>query len=197
MITIKTETFLFEYFLFDSMFGEYTDRKKIFYCLGDLWGVEQKTLKGLFAIAESENVREISTVNEYMRYMRIKQYNELIGNQSIYSEQENAMIAIKGEAMKIVAQYEMQATSETTLSVMHKMLLRNAHGGNVVALRVLGLMQCEGVIEKKDISSGLKKLKKAASWGDITSILAVPVSYCVIDLSAIPNTSRNQCSLSS
>ncbi len=173
MFNVKTESFLFEYFLYNTILGAYTDRARMFYCLGELWDIEKEVADELFTISESKDVQEISTANEYMRYRRIKQYNEMVGNASIYTEKENAMLAIKGDAIKIISQYGMQATSETTQAVMYKTLLRNAQSGNIVALRILGIIQCEGIIGKKGIKAGLENLDKAARWGDITSILAI------------------------
>lgn len=173
MFNVKTESFLFEYFLYNTILGAYTDRKSMFYCLGDLWAVEKDAVDELFLISESENVQDISTANQYMRYRRIKQYNEMVGKESICSKKENAMIAIKGDAIKIISQYGMQSTSETTQAVMYKTLLRSAQSGNIVALRILGIIQCEGIIGETELKAGLDNLDKAARWGDITSILAI------------------------
>ena len=175
MLDVKTESFLFDFFLYNTVLGDYTDRQKVFNCLVGLWDLKKNEAKKLFLISESENVRDISTENQYMRYRRIKQYNELIGSKGVCTgtEEENAMIAIKGDAIKIMTQYAMQSTSETTQAVMYKTLLRNAQSGNIIALRILGILQCEGVIGKKDLKAGLENLDKAARWGDITSILAV------------------------
>jgi len=173
MFNVKTESFLFEYFLYNTILGAYTDRKSMFYCLGDLWAVEKDAVDELFLISENENVQDISTANQYMRYRRIKQYNEMVGKEGICSEKENAMIAIKGDAIKIISQYGMQSTSETTQAVMYKTLLRSAQSGNIVALRILGIIQCEGIMGEMELKAGLDNLDKAARWWDITSILAI------------------------
>ncbi len=173
MFNVKTEAFLFDWFIYDTIIGRYTESKGMFYCLGNLWSVEKDALDELFAISKSENVQEISTTNQYMRYRRIKQYNEMVGNECVCSEKENAMIAIKGDAIKVVSQYGMQSTSETTQAVMYKTLLRSAQSGNLIALRILGIIQCEGIVGRKNVKAGLEHLNKAARWGDITSILAI------------------------
>lgn len=173
LFDVKTETFLFEYFLYDSIIGKYTDNEKMFYCLGEIWNLDYNNLEDLFKITESENVKEISTESEYMRYRRIKQYNTMIGRPEICSGDENTIIAIKGDAMRVVAQYAMQSTKETTKSVMYKTLIKNAQSGNILALRVLGILECEGILGDINLELGLDYLYKATRWADITATLAL------------------------
>ncbi len=172
MFDVKTETFLFDYFLYDEIIGNYTDREKTFRCLGEIWNIEQDKLRDLYLNTEKENVRSVSSENEYMRYRRIKQYNKLVGNPDVCNEMEDALIAVKGEAIRVIAKYEMESTVETTKNAMHKALLINAQSGNIVALRIIGILECEGLLGEVDLEAGLEHLGNAMRWCDITSTLA-------------------------
>lgn len=173
MLSIKIESFLFDYFLYVSVTGEYANREKAFYELGEIWNVDVSDLSSIYRETESENVLDISTESEYMRYRRIKQYNAMIGIKEMYSKSENEIIAIKGDAIRVVAQYAMQATKETSQTVIYKTLIRNAQSGNIIALRILGIMECSGIFCEGNKEAGLEYLRKAMKWGDITATLAV------------------------
>ena len=52
-------------------------------------------------------------------------------------------------------------------------LLSEAQRGNVIALKVLGLLQCAGIVAESEKGRGLSNLRKAAHWGDIAATLAL------------------------
>lgn len=180
MFNVLTETFLYEYFLHDAILGSFYDRKTLFLRLGEVFCLPEKEISDLFDLTENESVREIASESDYKRYRRIKQYNELIGNAQLYSEIEDMLIAIKGNAVVTATRYGMKASEESTETLVVKTLMGGAQVGNVVALRVLGILQCEGITVAKDLCCGVKNLKKAMQWGDIPATLAM-VKYSSTD----------------
>lgn len=173
MFDILTETFLYEYFLNDAILGAFYDRKVLFFRLGELFCLSEEEITELFYATESEAIREISSEDDYKRYKRIKQYNELVGNEQGYSETEDNLIAIKGDAIMTVTRYGMKANDESTKTLIVKTLMGGAQSGNITALRILGILQCEGITVEKDNDTGVKYLKKAMQWGDIPAMLGM------------------------
>lgn len=173
MFNILTETFLYEYFLNDAILGAFYDREYLFYRLADIFCIPEKEISELFYETESSAVKGVSSEGDFNRYKRIRQYNELIGNEQDYSETENLLIAIKGDAIITATKYGMKATEESTETLVVKSLTGGAQIGNVIALRMLGILQCEGIVVAKDKLGGIGNLKKAVQWGDIPATLVM------------------------
>lgn len=177
MFDILTETFLYNYFLFSAVLGTVCDKKALFFRLGNVFCLSEEKLTDLFEATLSEALAEIAGENDFKRYKRIKQYNGLVGNKSCFSEAEDALIAVKGNALTVAAQYRLAADREATETLIVKNLMSYAEMGSVIALRVLGFIRCEGLIVTKDEKAGVKNLTKAMRWGDVDSALAMMRYY--------------------
>ncbi|MGN0812252.1 MAG: hypothetical protein ACI4MQ_01925 [Candidatus Coproplasma sp.] len=173
MFNCLTETFLFEYFLADAMLGEFYDRERLFTILGEIFCLPQGQTDGLFRLTESEAVGEIKTEEGYKRYKRIKQYNRLVGNEQGYTEDEEQLIAIKGNAIMTAAKYGITAGRESTQTQVVKTLMGGAENGNTLALRITGILKCEGILVAREREGGVNQLIKAMQWGDVTAALAM------------------------
>lgn len=187
MFSILIETFLYEYYLYDCVLGELYDRKSLFHFLGDIFCLAKNEIADLFGLTESEAVRKIKTEDGFKRFKRIKQYNAFVGNEQECSEMEDSLIAIKGNAIKIVSQSGMSADGESTQTSVIKTLMCGVENGNILALKIMGILKCEGIFVETDLGGGINYLKKAMRWGDIAASLAI-FKYSDIDKAKLIKT---------
>ncbi|MGN1103980.1 MAG: hypothetical protein ACI4QI_03810, partial [Candidatus Coproplasma sp.] len=173
MFNRLTEIFLNEYFLADAMLGEFYERERLFAVLSRLFCLPEGEEKRLFELTRSEAVCEITTEDGFKRYKRIKQYNQLVGNDCGYTPYEEQLIAIKGNAITIAGKYSLIAARESTSTLVIKTIMDGAENGNVAAMRTLGILKCEGLLVERDICGGVSQLTKAMQWGDVTATLAM------------------------
>lgn len=167
-----TELFLQEYFLFDAVLGELYNHKELFNTLGDFFCLSDRELNHLFDMAESQVVKDVETEDDFNLYLRIRQYNKEIGKKQMFLP-EDMLIYIKGEAITTVTKYEMKSHQGSSKNSILKILMHNAESGNIIAMRVLGVLHCEGVFVAKNLDKGLEYLDKAMRWTDILSSLAM------------------------
>lgn len=185
MFSILMETFLYEYFLYNSILGDkFYDHKKIYKILSDLFCLTEQEVLPYFDLIESKSIKEITTEDEYKRYKRLKQFNAMVGNEQCYFDIEDALISIKGDAITTASQFGMLAENGCTETLMIKTIMGNAENGIVIALRILGVLKCEGIVVRKDLSGGLKRIKQAMQWGDVPACLAM-LKYSDIDKAEI------------
>lgn len=171
MFDILTESFIFEYFLYSSMLGKYFSSRDIFDCLKEIFCL--KNIEDLYEAIESEIVKDIKTEEDYKRYRRIKQYNELIGEPKLLEEKEEVLISLKGKAMSTANQYALFASNEMTKTLIERNNHNYAKQGSVIAMRVLGTLECAGIFVEENKKSGLKYLEKATQWGDTFAALSL------------------------
>ncbi|MDE6408102.1 MAG: hypothetical protein K2K50_05805, partial [Anaeroplasmataceae bacterium] len=122
---------------------------------------------------ESEIVKDIKTEEDYKRYRRIKQYNELIGLPKLLEEKEETLISLKGKAMSTANQYALFASNEMTKTLIERNIHKYAKQGSVIAMRILGTLECAGIFVEENKQSGLKYLEKATQWGDTFAALSL------------------------
>ncbi len=164
MFDILTETFIFEYFLYNALLGKNFPSKAVFETLSEVFCL--KNNDDLYDLLESEIIKEITTEGDYKRYRRIKQYNELIGQAHLFDEKEEILISLKGKAIITANQYSLFATNEMTKTLIERNLHQYAKQGSIIAMRVLGTLECTGIAFEQNKTSGLKYLEKATHWGD-------------------------------
>lgn len=173
------EMFLYEYFSFDVILGDFCNRKELFFALSELFWLQKKETESLFEGCESQSVKDINSVNEYYRFKRIQQYNLYVGRDSLYPEKQEKLIAIKGMAI-VDVKNSLKTNEKSTKMTVVKTLMSNAEKGSVLALKILGIMQCAGIVLSKDKENGIKNLKKAMRWGQVTATLAM-LKYSDVD----------------
>ena len=173
MFNILKETFLFEYFTHNSIVGAFFDSKDLFLRLGELFGLTKVDLEGLFQKTQSPAVLDIVSAGDYKRYKRIKQYYKMVEEEQECTSEEDSLISIKGNAISEVCEQEMKVNEDSTATLAVKHLMEKAQEGNVLALRVLGILQCEGILLDKNLESGTENLKKAMRWGDVIATIAM------------------------
>lgn len=168
------EMFLTEYYLIKSVLGKHlTEEKKLFAALGEICLIPKREIDNLYNLAENETARDINTVSEFYRHQRILEYGRLNGvPQKVNAEWEEA-VRIKGNAIVSANDYRLVPEADATRNVVFNRLSSAATGGNIPAMRIMGILQCEGIFFEKNRTEGLKNLIKTAEWNDRVSVLAL------------------------
>lgn len=178
MCSFSEEMFLRDYFTFDAVVGSFCDARAIFNCLANNYYIDSERREKLFSLVTNDSVGQITSLKDYKRYRRLRQYVEACGLSSNYSDVEDDVITIKGKALYLVAECGL-ANSGTKASV-YSAIVNKANAGQVVALRIYGTLQCEGIFFEKRLRDGIKNLTRAARWNSIESILAL-LNYDNVD----------------
>lgn len=161
------------YFLLEYTLGAARVTEDTFQKLCAVFFVDDAREKQLWAAMQNETVRSVDDEKEYMRYLRIDRYCDMMRLPQPATEEAAAMIAVKGEALVAASDAGFCSARENTEATRFKALKTSADGGSVAALGVLGLVLCEGLLGKADCAEGSKNLRKAAKWNDTESILAL------------------------
>lgn len=172
MFDIVSETFIKEYFFLRAVLADYADKRALFNMLVELFYISQPQAEALFELSENKAVADLKTQEDCKRYNRVKQYHAMCGNPVDETEVE-WIIDVKSNAITFAAEKNLCADNSSTRTHIYETLLAEANFGKVAAMRVLGLLQCEGVCFDKQYDAGLKYLRRAAQWGDIVSLLAM------------------------
>ena len=172
MLNIVSETFIEQYFLYCAILGKYCVHSDLFNYLADLFYIPNEQRQYLFALTEDEPVKDIVTHGDAMRYSRIRQYCELSDYTLIYDDAQE-MVSVKSKAIKIAVTNALAACANATQSQIYKTLTDAALAGNIVAMRLLGTLQCVGIFVERQLDIGIKNLVKAGQWGDMVSLLTV------------------------
>jgi len=166
------ELFLKDYFTAEALLGSLNDAERMFYCISDTYMIPRDVAAGLFAVAQSGNVREIDTVMRYHRYLRLMQFAVESGSPAYLSDDDRYMIEIKGGAIAAADRNKLLAPKNASRIVVYTQLEANANRGAVDAMRVLGILLCEGIFVDKNTNDGRALLQKTARWNNLGGILA-------------------------
>ena len=173
-----SELFMSEYFLFKTVLGKHlSDSRGLFSALGKMCFLSDGKLNELYRLIHSEEVENIATEQDFMQYQRVRQYAQLIGMQEHCSPQLDEIVNVKGSVIAKASALKIKPETEVSQSVTYSLIAAAANAGSVPALRMLGIMQCEGVFVDKNVKAGISNLSKCACWNDIFSILAL-ITYC-------------------
>lgn len=168
---VVTELFLGEYYLVRSLLGKnIADKKALFYMLGERFFIPKAELDAIYDQAESQAIKSMVTDKDFYLYQRLMKYSKFTG-ESIETAQDEFFAEIKGNALVELTKLNLKSAVNAPKSVIYKKLTDCANIGRITGLRILGFLQCEGVLIEKNLSDGLKNLSKAAEWGDAISIL--------------------------
>ena len=166
------EQFLSEYFIAETMVDSMMDeeqRKSLFFSLSRAFLIASDSAKELWEISQREQVKEIVTASDFNMYGRINQYVTQIMKTSLEHNEEENMIAVKGGAIELTAAFELPQREDVSKESIFKAIVFKAGEGCIMAMRLLGIMQIEGIYIDKDVSSGLKNLERASKWNDINA----------------------------
>ncbi len=174
MMKSTIELFMSEYFLTEAVLGRYSgDGEKLFRCLGKIFLIPEEDAEKLYRLAVNEIAEGITTETEYMQHQRMRKYSKLLGETTKSNPEWEEVAAIKGNAILLAQSNNLIPEADASRNVVYTRLSSAATGGLVCALRIMGILQCEGIFLSKNEKAGVKNLSKAASWNDCVSTLAL------------------------
>jgi len=173
MIEYFNEAMLGTYFLLETVLGDNLPHGEAVRALGKVFCMSEEETARAEQLIAIKTVQEIRLYSDYKCYNRIQSYNRFIGSDSGFTELEKAVVAIKGAAIEEVKKNEIDFEKARGISTIYSELERLAQTGNVVAMKLIGIMLVEGLCVEKNYENGLVYLKRAAKWGDKASLLFV------------------------
>lgn len=178
MLNATTELFLSEYFLFKAVLGKCLENgEDLFRRLGRIFLIPEGEAAKLYRLAENDTARAITTEQDFMQHQRMQKYALLIGSENKSDALWEEVASIKGNAIVTAQSQKLIAGADMSRNVVYAALSAAATGGSVKALRIMGILQCEGIFLNKNEKLGVKTLSKAADWNDSVSALAL-LHYC-------------------
>lgn len=168
------ELFMSEYFLIKAILGRYLeDSVKLFIALGKIFLIPEEETGRLHRLAENPVARGITTEKEFMQHQRMRKYSKMTGGETSVNAEWDEVVAIKGNAILAAQNAELLHDAEVSGNVVYTSLSSAATSGMVCALRIMGILQCEGIYLAKNEKAGVRNLSKAAEWNDSISTLAL------------------------
>lgn len=164
------DQFLKEYFIFDSILDRTFDRKKLLGIVYNYMGIIKENLDKLYDLLQDEDLKLITNMSDYNRTNRILEYNRLYNNNNSDNSDLLHLIQIKGNALSLLYKNKLDVV---TSSDSYQELINLSLKGNVLAMRVTGVMYIEGIYFNKNLKKGLSLLRKTAKWNDINSCFAL------------------------
>ena len=161
-----------EYFSLSAVLGEHLqERKKLFDLLGKVFLQSKETVEELFQAVESKEVLEVDSEASYFRHCRARQYCALMEIDLEMEELIVDLIAIKGNAIMAMKNHDLTGDYEDGVAATQNRLVHAANRGSISALRMLGLMQSEGIFTERNQEAGFKNLKKATNWNNVEGLM--------------------------
>ena len=174
MLNSSTELFLTYYFYITALVGNFLGNgEKLFYRLAKIFFVPCEEAERLYKIADSREVRQVATLNNYNQRNRLLEYYDLLGKSAQTAPEYDEVIRIKGNALASLKGTPLDIKGNAPGQVVYNTLIAAANAGSVGALFACGILQCEGIFFDKNFKAGLKKLNNAADWLDIASLLTL------------------------
>lgn len=174
MFNAIVELFLTEYFVTMASAGKFVeDRKDLFIRMSQAFLIENEQAEKLFALCDNDEVREIVTEQDYLRYQRMRRYSELTGGVFTVNCDLEEIIRVKGNALSSASRQKLSCNPLTSRNAEYASLITAANCGVTIAIKILGFLQCEGIFLDKNLQEGLKNFSKAANWNDCAGVLAL------------------------
>lgn len=178
MLSATIELFMSEYFLIKAVLGKYLeDSEGLFRALGKIFLIPDGEIDKLYRLSENKTAKAITTNKEFMQHQRMQKYSQLIGSKKTANAEWEETARIKGNAILIAQSHNLILDADASRNVVYTCLSSAATCGIVSAIRIMGILQCEGIFLGKNEKVGIKTLSKAASWNDSVSTLAL-LHYC-------------------
>ena len=178
MLNATVELFMSEYFLFKAVLGKYCESSEdLFRALCKIFMIPENEAARLYFLAENEAAKAITTDKDFMQYQRIQKYAEMIGSEVKSNAEWEEVVRIKGNAIQVAQHHNLILDADASRNVVYNCLISAATCGTVSAIRIMGILQSEGIFLKKNRKEGIKTLSKASDWNDSVSTLAL-LHYC-------------------
>ena len=178
MFKATVELFLSEYFLIKAVLGRYLkDSKDLFFRMSKIFLIPQSEAEKLYILSENELAESILTEKDFLRHQRMLKFTRLNGLADESNPEWEEVVKIKGNAISLAFAHNLMPSAEASRNAVYSAITEAADSGIVSALRIQGILQCEGVYFDKNTAAGIKNLSKAADWNDSVSTLAL-LKYC-------------------
>lgn len=172
MYSLNIELCLNAYFFVEHVFGGAFDRRAVFNKFGKIFLVPNELRDELFCVIEARAVREADTLDNYNRYMRIREYcGGLDGVKPSFDAAATEVLKIKGGALKFAAEIKLKTVSDSPECEVCQGLFNAANLGVTQAMFIVGILSSEGIIVSANSAAGLKHINKAAAWNSIEGVL--------------------------
>ena len=122
-------------------------------------------------IAESEELCDIRTQNDYCRYKRAEKYLGMIGKSMPYDELRVAVVNAKGKAFSLLRPDLCGVGNSSEAYDVMQALFDCAEKGDVASMRISGLALIIGETTMCNKNRGKGYLKKAAMWNSVEAML--------------------------
>ena len=178
MLNATVELFLSEYFLFKAVLGKYLENSEtLFRVLSRIFLIPQAQVAKLYRLTQNDVTQGIITENDFMQYQRMQKYSQLIGSESKVDAAWEEITNIKGNAILMAQAQELIVDADVSRNTLYTCLSSGETRGVVSAMRIMGILKCEGIFLDQNKEAGVKTLSKAADWNDSISMLAL-LYYC-------------------
>ncbi|MDE6058727.1 MAG: hypothetical protein K2G44_01655 [Clostridia bacterium] len=178
MLNATFELFMSEYFLTKAVLGKYLENSgELFRALGKIFLIPNGEIERLYRLSENETAKAITTEKEFMQHQRLQKYSMLIGSAKSSNAEWEEVARIKGNAILTAQSRNLILDADASRNVVYTCLSSAATCGVISAIRIMGILQCEGIFLSKNETVGMKTLSKAADWNDSVSTLAL-LHYC-------------------
>ena len=176
MFNATVELFLSEYFLAKAVLGKHLDDgEKLFDSLSKIFLIAKADQDKLYRLTENDIAKAITTDKDFMQHQRMHKYSQLIGfeGEDDYNAEWEEVASIKGNAILTAQNLNLVLDADASRNVVYTCISTAATSGMISALRLTGVLQCEGIFLGKNAKAGIKNLSKAANWNDCVSTLAL------------------------
>ncbi len=131
--------------------------------------IDNKDKQVLDKLINLNEVKEITSLNDYNRSCRISKFLKANGQEQDKDLEE--VINLKGQALFNARNLNFKVDSSTSSITSFNQIYDNAYKGVIDAKIVLGILQCEGIYCNQNLKGGIKNLKEASSWNNILATL--------------------------
>ncbi|MDE6441383.1 MAG: hypothetical protein K2L12_01345 [Clostridia bacterium] len=178
MLNATVELFMSEYFLIKAVLGKHLENsEKLFMALCKIFLIPENDAGELYRLSENPTARAITTDKDFLQHQRMIKYSHLIGTADECNPEWEEIAKIKGSTILFAQSKKLFPNADASRNMIYTCLVSAATCGKVSALRITGILQCEGIFFGKNERLGIKTLSKAADWNDTVSTLAL-LRYC-------------------
>ncbi len=169
MNKINKEMCLNYVFSVETLSNKLIDAKTSLDIVSDALFINHEDKQVLDNLINLEEVKEITSLNDYNRSCRISKFLKANGEELDKDLEE--VINLKGQALSNAKSLNFKVDTSMSSITSFNQIFDNAYKGVIDAKIVLGILQCEGIYCNQNLKGGLKNLKEASSWNNIFATL--------------------------
>lgn len=173
MLKINEEKFLLDYFTHAAVVGKFCDEANLFDLMVQIHHIPQERKAELYALVTSPRVRDVVTLDDYKLQRRLSKYAQLREIDLDRDGVTEEVLKIKGRALYVVNGCDFGNIGNDTKASVYDKIVQKANAGKVTALRLYGVLQCQGLFFTQNLHNGIKNLTRAARWNSKEALLAL------------------------